>query len=137
MCSHQRPCALYAGLVTTLNPPPQQVLTVSWAWPGRDNRGQSTRSVPMETSAQDEELTKKKKKKKKKPPCKGHEGNKKDKSNGASWWAGQTALLRGGDRNDGPGPVGRGLSVDSNSVNSNSELSGFRVLCHLVPRLTL
>lgn len=29
------------------------------------------------------------------------------------------------------------LSVDSNSVNSNSELSGFRVLCHLVPRLTL
>lgn len=65
----------------------------------------------METSAQDEELTKKKKKKKKKPPCKGHEGNKKDKSDGASWWAGQTALLRGGDRNDGPGPVGRGLSV--------------------------
>ena len=54
-------------------PPPQQVLTVNWAWPGRDNRGQSTRSVPMETSAQDEELRerKKKKKKKKKNPLQG------------------------------------------------------------------
>lgn len=68
MCSHQRACALYAGLVTTLNPPPQQVLTVSWAWPGRDNRGQSTRSVPMKTSAQDKELTKKKKKKEEENP---------------------------------------------------------------------
>ena len=76
-------------------PPPQQVLTVNWAWPGRDNRGQSTRSVPMETSAQDEELReRKKKKKRRKTPCKGHEGNKKDKSDGASWWAGQTAPQR-------------------------------------------
>lgn len=132
MCSHRRPCALYAGLGTTLTPPPQQMLTVSWTWPGRDNRGQSTRSVPKETSAQDEELTKGKKKKEEKPPARAMKETKRIRAMG----------LPGGlvtQRSSEVVAVMMGLGQWGEACLSTQtlEVSGFRALCHLVPRLTL
>ena len=59
-CAHTRE-ATCPQRVGTASPPPQQVLTVNWAWPGRDYRGQCTGPCLMETSSQEGELTKRKK----------------------------------------------------------------------------